>query len=126
MKLETMRGQVRSVAQRWRAQYGKGRMHGADKQEIQRRLDALDVETATAADVTAIIGNSSWAGPHECHECRVTTWDAVELGEPPDYESRTATICIDCLRKAVALVEQSNAMYTTGFAGYSGDDDASR
>lgn len=112
MKLETMRGQVRSVAQRWRAQYGNASRHGADKQEIQRKLDALDVETATDADVTAIIGNSSWTGPHECHECGVTTRAAVELGQPPDYESRTATICIDCLHKAVALVEQSNAMYT--------------
>ena len=109
MKLETMRGQVRSVAQRWRAQYGDVSRHGADKQEIHRRLDALDVETATAADVTAAIGNSSWVGPPECHECGVTTWDAVELGQPLDYESCTATICIDCLRKAVALVEQSNA-----------------
>ena len=109
MKLETMRGQVRSVAQRWRAQYGNASRHGADKQEIQRKLDALDVETATDADVTAIIGNSTWTGPDECHECGVTTWDAVEIGQPLDYESRTATICIDCLRKAVALVEQSNA-----------------
>lgn len=105
MKLETMRGQVRSVAQRWRVQYGNVSQHGADKQEIQRKLDALDVETATDADVTAIIGNNSWVGPPECHECGVTTWDAVELGQPPDYESRTATICIDCLRKAVALLE---------------------
>lgn len=102
-----MRSQVRSVAQRWREQYGGACNHGIDKQAIQRRLDALDVETATDADVTKAIGNSSWVGPPKCDECGVTTWDAVELGEPPDYESNTATICIDCLRKAVALVEFS-------------------
>ena len=109
MKLETMREQVRSVANRWRTQYCNASRHGVDRQEIQRKLDALDVETATDADVNAIIGNSSWAAPHQCHECGVSTWDAVELGQPPDYDSHTATVCIDCLRKAVALVEQSKA-----------------
>lgn len=109
MKLETMRAQVRNVAQRWRTQYGNVSRHGAGKQEIQRKLDSLDVETATDADVTAVIGNSLWVGPPDCHECGATTWNAVELGQPLDYGSCTATICIDCLRKAVALVEQSNA-----------------
>lgn len=110
MKLETMRDKVRSVAQRWRAQYSNVSRYGADKNEIQRKLDDLDVETATDADVAAIIGNGSWVGPHECHECGVTTWDAVELGQLPDYESHTATICIDCLNKAVALVEKFNKL----------------
>lgn len=108
MELKTMRGQVRSVAQRWRANYGNTSRNSAKKQEIQRKLDALDVETATDADVNTIIGNSTWTRPSECYECGMTTWDAVEIGQPPDYASHTVTICVDCLRKAVALVEQSN------------------
>lgn len=108
MKLKTMRGQVRDVLKHWRANYGNGK-HGADKQDIQHKLDALDVESATDKDVAAIIGNDSWARARECHECGLETWKAVELGQPPDYESSTATICIDCLRKAVALVEPPEA-----------------
>ena len=105
MKLETMRDQVKVVAKRWRVQYVSGEW-GVDEQDIQRKLDALDVETATDKDVAEIIGNDTWVGPHKCHECGTKTWSAVELGEPRDYKSATATICIDCLRKAVALVER--------------------
>lgn len=110
MKLETMREQVRSVAQRWRTQYSNFSRRSADQQEIQRKLDALDVETATDTDVTEIIGNSSWVEPKYCNECGVRTWDAMELGEIYDYESCTATICIDCLRKAVSLIERKDAI----------------
>jgi len=109
MKLETMRDQVRSVAKRWRMQYGSGK-YGKDKQKVLHALDGLDAETATVEDVTAIIGNDSWVGAHQCHECGAKTWRAVELGQPPDYESHTATICIDCLRKAAALIEQTDSI----------------
>ena len=107
MKHETEREQLRGVASRWREAYPReGRIVG-DKstKRIQDQLDALDVETATAADVAAIIGNKLWVCAPTCNECGEDSWDAVELGEPPDYESATATICADCLRKALALIE---------------------
>jgi hypothetical protein len=67
-------------------------------------LAALDVETATAADVAEIVGNGSWVGKNICNACKAETWDAVQLGEPPDCESSTVTICADCLRSALRLL----------------------
>ena len=43
----------------------------------------------------------------ECHECGRRNVSVVQLGEPPDYESQTADICIDCLRQALALAEKA-------------------
>lgn len=105
MKLMTERGQVLDVADEWRKVYCQGHRYGSDKDSIQIKLDALDVETATAADVAAIIGNDEWVKPRTCNECGADTYDAVQLGEEPDYESSTAIVCLDCLRKAVALFE---------------------
>lgn len=98
--------QLESVAARFRRQYGSGPnsdIHGHKCPE----LDALDPKTATPEDVARIIGNESWCTPQRCHECNDYSWDTVTLGEPPDYESSTATICVGCLRKAVALVEDN-------------------
>jgi predicted Fe-S protein YdhL (DUF1289 family) len=73
--------------------------------EIADRLDALDPETATVEDVALVMGNRSWACQQPCDECGEYSWSCVELGEEPDYESCTATICEGCLRKALALIE---------------------
>lgn len=105
MELLNERNQVRTVAERWRAHYGEG-TYGADKRgrAVGRELAALDPETATAEQVAEIIGNRSWVGQNTCHECGAQTWSAVQLGEPPGYESRTATICANCLLSALALL----------------------
>jgi hypothetical protein len=96
--------QIRGVAARWRERY-QGTLRQApdgDKAAIARQLDALDPETATAADVTRIIGNGSWVSL-VCDECGEDVPAAVAVGQPPDYESATATVCEPCLRKALAL-----------------------
>ena len=104
MKLLSERNQVREVARRFRAQYPAG-TYGGDrrKRNVAAELEALDTETATAEQVAEIIGNSSWVGASTCHECGVDTWDAVQLGQEPDYESSTANICKSCLEKALSL-----------------------
>jgi hypothetical protein len=105
---DSEREQVRTVATRWRKAYLRNgawfvnRNNNAN--EIHKQLEGLDVETSTAADVAAIIGNSSWAEPQRCDECGARQWPAVQLGEEPDYESNTAVVCVDCLRKALELV----------------------
>ena len=98
--------QVKQAIQRWVAAYGLDRTYGADKRgrKVGAELMALDQETATAADVAEIIGNSSWVGKRACNECGLETWDMVELGEPPDYESATVCVCRDCLRSALRLL----------------------
>jgi hypothetical protein len=112
MKFETMRDQVRTVAERWRDTYKTYRVAAegfVNVDGIQRGLNALDAETATAVDVAAIIGNSSWVCAPKCDECNEHSWSCVEIGEPADYDSSTATVCIECLRKAVALLEANDA-----------------
>jgi len=102
VKLITERTQLCDVATRWREQYPGNRTD--DKGEIAKKLDALDGETATAEDVAAIIGNNSWCAPSKCNECGAVVAVAVQVGEEPDYESRTATLCFVCVEKALSLM----------------------
>jgi hypothetical protein len=101
MELMNERQQIKAVARKWKRQYPTGVNGGVD---IGAKLAALDVEAATADDVAQIIGNRSWVAKETCDECGAETWDAVQLGEEPDYESSTATICGDCLRAALRLL----------------------
>ena len=107
MKVITERSQIREIASTWRRQYPMGTYR--DKRDvIYGRLARLDPETATTDDVAAIIGNSSWTDERVCHECKGDDLPAVvQLGEEPDCESNTAQVCLDCLRRAVALLEGS-------------------
>ena len=109
MKLLSEREQVRSLAQRWRKRYpdpGFRLLGGRTAGEVAAKLAALDPETATAEDVRA--AGVNWVvAPQRCDECREESWDCVELGEEPDYESCTARICEGCLRKALGLIERA-------------------
>lgn len=100
------RTQVKQAIQRWVLHYGLDRSYEADTRgrRVGAELMALDQETATAADVAEIIGNSSWARERACNECGKETWSAVEIGEPLSYESATAVVCRDCLRVALRLL----------------------
>jgi len=106
MKRLRERDQIANVAQRWHGQYGTG-TYSADKRgrDVYAELTALDPATATAEQVADIVGGNSWVAAESCHECRAESWDIVEVGEPADYESATARLCADCLRKALALLE---------------------
>jgi hypothetical protein len=103
MKLITERSEIRTVAKRWRAQYIAAFDRSPDKKQIAIKLDELDPETATAADVARIIGNKSWVET-VCDECGARGVDVVEMGQEPDYESCTAHVCGDCLAKALRLL----------------------
>lgn len=60
---------------------------------------------ATADQVAEIIGNRPWTDLR-CHECGTYGHHAVvEVGDPPDYESCTASLCLPCARKAVEMLE---------------------
>lgn len=111
MKLLSERNQIREVAGSWRDQYfvRKGGEWGktmyGPTEPVYVGLLALDVETATIADVDKIIRVGGWVAPVTCHECGAATWDCVQLGQEPDYDSSTASICCGCLRAALALGE---------------------
>ena len=108
VKLLSEREQVRTVAKRWRDRYPDPEFRlrdGRTAGEIADRLDALDPETATAEDVGVAMGRRSWVCQQTCYECWKDSWSCVEIGEEPNDESCTATICEGCLRKALALIE---------------------
>ena len=104
MKLITERSLIRCVAARWDAQYPSG-SRSAEQAAISNALRGLDVERASAEEVAAIIGNDSWTRIPRCDECGAKGVPVVEIGQEPDYESRTAWICARCLRSALKMVE---------------------
>lgn len=54
--------------------------------------------------VNEIIGNQSWTRCL-CNECNRDVEAVVQLGQEPDYESRTAWICRDCIKLALAAFD---------------------
>lgn len=103
-RLENEREQVASVARRWKAQYFHGGKwsftNSGASSGVYERLVALPSD-ATASDVAAIIGNDSWIG-HRCDGCGKTSLDAWQIGDEPDYESHTVTLCRRCMDALVA------------------------
>lgn len=100
MLLITRKSKANEAAKRWAKQYPPDRW--PDKQDILRQLVELG-DNCDPDEVDKIIGNSSWTQT-KCDECKSDEGvDVVQLGEEPDYESSTATICKSCLRKALVV-----------------------
>lgn len=92
-----------TAALRWRAAYLRGDVWYSPKmKDLYDRLVALGA-APNPADVNAAIGNDSWTRM-PCSETGCDEVAAVEVGQEPDYESRTAYLCADCLRRAVAML----------------------
>jgi hypothetical protein len=89
-----------STAAKWADRYSDNSW-GQDKLDILKRLLALE-SNPEPDQVDSIIGNASWTAT-KCDECGTQGIEVVELGEEPDYESSTACICKDCLRRALSL-----------------------
>lgn len=101
MKLLYERDEIRSVAKRWRSQYG--RTNDPKKKSIQSRLDRMDAETATREDVAKIIGNDSWIDTR-CDECGTYQTTLVHIGDEPDYDARWQVLCAGCIGEAIKLL----------------------
>ena len=109
MELITRQTRANQAAQRWHRQYGPRFPESTafgDTEVIYQRLVALG-PTPNPDDVDRIIGNDSWTRLGECDECDQQKSVLVQVGEEPDYESHTATICVDCLQAALALVNEA-------------------
>lgn len=100
MKLTTERVRIREEARRWNAQPPINQEYS----EIAEKFKSLDLNTATAEEVGAILGYD-WRGPPRCDECRAIVTVAVQVGEEPDYDSATAMLCRSCVAKALSLLE---------------------
>jgi hypothetical protein len=93
---------------RWEYQYrGSGRLFdGRKPADILKRLKALGDNPDPDA-VDAAIGGEGWTCRPQCDECGEANDVVIQLGQEPDYESATASICPACLKKALELA--SNA-----------------
>ena len=107
MRVLNEREMVKQAIANWVSVYDLHGTHGADNRgrSVGAELMELDQETATAEQVQEIIGNKSWARKAYCNNCGAVTWDLVELGEPPDYESATACVCRGCLTEALRMLD---------------------
>ena len=116
MIIRTQRQLIQAVAKRWRETYQPFKNDRPlfswrtgvtspplNKQQIADALDALDGDTASADDVSAIIGNESWTRLN-CDECKADVTLTVQVGNEPDYESHRAELCLECAEKAAALI----------------------
>lgn len=104
MKIINQRSQIQDIVSCYWVDMGYSR--SPDVLEKVRLLESLPKNSASIEDVVSITGEefrSRVGGPFLCNECGEMKDTVVQLGEEPNYESSTANVCFDCLRKALAL-----------------------
>lgn len=106
--ITTKRWKIDNVAKHWKNQYyhrGQWKVYAPGNAEhVYIALSALPTG-ATEEDVVAIIGNNSWI-ECKCNQCWRDVDAIVSVGEEPDYESRTADLCRDCVLLALMAFEE--------------------
>lgn len=68
-------------------------------------LKKLNPDTCTKDEVNDIIGNVSWT-TRLCGDCDNYCSDVFEVGQNPDYDSRTAYLCFSCVAKLSKLARE--------------------
>ena len=113
MKRITERDRILTVAERWDAQYSiniegvpprpdNPLASGDTARQISERLHKLNLKKVKASTVNKVIGNDSWTRL-TCDECGRDVDAVLTVGQEPDYESRTASICRKCAEKVAAI-----------------------
>ena len=116
MKLITKRTLIIGLPDQWGKEQGAG--------IIPDRLRLLNLETVTAKEVIDVLEDAlkeekeqsggekytahrttleEWLRVPDCLECNQSKEAVVELGELPYYDSATVTLCVTCLKEALAL-----------------------
>lgn len=110
MTLIHRRDVIRSARQRWLEQYkdrqrgqalgwDAGRTFGSARDAMEK----LDPETCSPADIDEAIEVKGWAD-NDCDECGKSFPVILRLGNEPDYEARWWSLCLGCLKLAVAIL----------------------
>lgn len=110
MDLLTRHSMAQIASQRWDQQYN--RSVDSHKIAIGARLRNLSLPVDPDV-VDLIVGNTSWTSIGICHECRKEPDALIQIGETQDYDSSTANVCLDCIRRAAEMLEQSHATQET-------------
>ncbi len=98
----TLQDKLDSVVDDYARQY-RMNMVFADGSSSDSKLESLkQLNPVTKQEVDRIIGNDSWISMY-CDECGKSVDATIQLGQEPDYDSRTTNVCIECLKKAIAL-----------------------
>jgi hypothetical protein len=97
VKVITAHASARTVASRYRRVL-------PHETEVLSKLKALG-RNPDPADVVKIIGANGkyWVYP-ECDQCNKLADVVVSVGQPPDYDSHTAVLCLKCVTKAFNLL----------------------
>ena len=99
MNIISKKDLIANISVKWEQQYRN--TDQKDKILIGERLRTE--KPTTEKSIKKIIGNSSWTR-NMCHECENDSEITIQLGQKPDYESATANICPECLKKALSLL----------------------
>ena len=109
IKLLDQRSQIIDVAERWAKRYPLYRADlDSNKERIKQELFLLDRKTAAVEDIDRIIGVKGWIAEPECDNCGAKSYQAVQIGQVEDYDSRTATVCKTCLKQALNIMKLLN------------------
>ena len=102
MILTTKKSILSTLASRYKMQYPTNEQFYGGRwsdDTIKKLENEIDLTEQKAAE---ILENDSWTR-NQCDECDKDVYATVRLGQEPDYESSTASICLDCLNKAVEI-----------------------
>lgn len=104
-RLITRKQVAREVKDRFRAQYGPAfRVYPfGDSAAIYEDLVALG-DDPSIEDVEALC--KGWTRV-KCDECGQDVYAVVQLGEQPDNESSTASVCGKCLLEALKIIQSA-------------------
>ena len=118
MDITTQRQLIQAVARRWFETYSPFKddrplfswrtgvaSPPLNKKQIYEKLLELDGDTATAEYVEATIGNRTWT-TLICDQCRREVESLIMVGQEPDYESRTCSLCKECVAEAFAMSQE--------------------
>ena len=102
MEKITRESRASNALKRWMIQYPDN-IYGEEKQIITEKLRNLGKNT-DPDEIDKIIGNRSWTSVPACSECgKQDAPFVIRVGQEPDYESLTAFLCENCIKKALTL-----------------------
>ena len=111
MKLITERDVIRGALEEWNRLHNYADIDVPYEREVRKRLEALDLETATAEQIGEIIGNNEWIIPWcwDCAERHGKAW--IQLGEDDvgEYED-PVYLCASCAQQAVSMLLMARAL----------------
>lgn len=87
---------------------GKRRPTLEEEAILKKLKDFSEKKNLTKDSILQTVGKDygSWY-IFSCDECAKTVEEIVQLGEELDYDSATANVCFNCLKKAISLCTTS-------------------